>query len=50
MKNIASIIELLAETWPNAFSVYEARRKPLALANRITRFSPNWMARSRRRN
>jgi sRNA-binding protein len=27
----AAVIRLLAETWPAAFSVYEARRKPLAV-------------------
>ena len=27
----AAVIELLADTWPGTFSVYEARRRPLAI-------------------
>jgi sRNA-binding protein len=32
--NIAAVLELLAETWPAAFSIYEARRRPLKIGIR----------------
>ena len=28
-QTIAAVLELLAETWPKCFSIYEARRQPL---------------------
>jgi ProP effector len=28
-QNIAAVLQLLAETWPKCFSVYEKRRRPL---------------------
>jgi len=30
-KNIQAVLELLAETWPTVFSVYENRRRPLKI-------------------
>ena len=30
-KNIAAVLELLAEKWPAAFSIYENRRRPLKI-------------------
>jgi sRNA-binding protein len=30
-RNIQAVLELLAETWPAAFSVYENRRRPLRI-------------------
>jgi hypothetical protein len=30
-KNIQAVLELLAETWPAAFSIYEDRRRPLKI-------------------
>jgi ProP effector len=30
-QNIAAVLELLAETWPACFSIYEQRRRPLKL-------------------
>jgi sRNA-binding protein len=30
-KNIAAVLELLAETWPATFSIYENRRRPLKI-------------------
>ena len=30
-QNVAAVLELLVETWPKCFSIYEARRRPLKI-------------------
>ena len=39
-QTIAAVLELLAETWPKCFSIYEARRQPLKVGVHHDQYLP----------